>query len=290
MKNDDWRILLHREAYVLKAIQLSSYQEAAAALYVAPQTISKAVSEEEKRFGKKIFRQKGRGVEPTEFGRYYAEIGRNLLREEERFIEQLKSYGETVRPDSCVRIAVAQTPLRGQVADWASGWLIETVFPSRDRDAVLRPTSTCLSMLQKGEIDAAIVPGDGPIKGALLIKTIGVSLRVLVSRDCCWAKDREVRLEDLARTSLAYPYEDEVLLPLIRSRFDEEGLPVPDLIPVPILIEDTVGFVLEGGALLTGPNNELARRDNRLAEALLHPQQRLRVPVSLYVPEKRSHG
>ena len=51
--------------YVVYAVRLESHTRAAEALYVQPQTISKAVSNTETRCGRKLFVREGRNVRPA---------------------------------------------------------------------------------------------------------------------------------------------------------------------------------------------------------------------------------
>ncbi|MCI9495778.1 MAG: LysR family transcriptional regulator [Adlercreutzia mucosicola] len=66
--------------YVVYAVRLESHTRAAEALYVQPQTISKAVSNTETRCGRKLFVREGRNVRATDFGRQYADLAEQVTR------------------------------------------------------------------------------------------------------------------------------------------------------------------------------------------------------------------
>lgn len=277
-----------RVKYVLTALSLSSHQKAAEELFVAPQTISKAVADAERRHGKKLFRRKGRGIEPTEFGVAYLEAAKELLAAQDLFDKAIGEFQAAESGRETVNVLLAQMPLRGSFECWFDVKSFSEIDPSVALSVSYCTPGMCLAMLEGQKADMCVLPGAPIIPQTYIAKKTFIPIRVLVGKNMVSKNQEEVTLEVMSSMPLALPFGVERCAVLLEGNFMQAGLPVPKFVSAPLSIEGSVEFVKRGGAILTGPNNELVKYCNDLAEAKIGTEKEITMVSSLVVSEKVS--
>lgn len=278
--------MYERITYISTALELSSHQKAAESLFVAPQTISKAISEEEKRCGKKLFRRSGRGVEPTEFGVAYLKAAKTLLRAQSTFLASLEAYKNGSSSSRAIDLYVGETPLRGSFSNWFKLNSLRKANPDFRINEFFCMPEACIDLLDRQKIDIAILPGIPQIPGTSIVKIVNVPLKILKLRPQEFDKNQYLSLEELAQVPLALPYESESMLSTTKDGLKQAGIINPRFVSVPLSIKGSVDFVLNGGAILTGPNNELTRLDNRVIEMSIFNSPTIGIPSSFVVSDR----
>ena len=125
---------------------------------------------------------------------------------------------------SRLRVAVASSPLRGSV-------MLERDFrdfrrrcPHIALDVSFLSSGSCLSELESGAVDAAVVPGR-PEEAGLVWERVGaVELRLLVSRGHALASRKAVALADLEGALLAEPYDSHCLKATVLELLSRQGV------------------------------------------------------------------
>ena len=151
---------------------------------------------------------------------------------------------------SRLRVAVASSPLRGSV-------MLERDFrgfrrrcPHIALDVSFLSSGSCLSELESGAVDAAVVAGR-PGAERLVSERVGtVELRLLVSRGHAFASRKSLALADLEGALLAEPYDSSFLKATVLELLSRHGVR-PRMAPLEMSAARHHGFLHEdGGAVL----------------------------------------
>ena len=151
----------------VRSARAGSYSAAAQELYVSPQTVSKSVHDMEHKLNIVLFEPTGRRLRPTARGAQVLHRASEVL-EGVDDIRRICGDGglSGAAGTSRLRVAVASSPLRGSV-------MVERDFrgfrrrcPHIALDVSFLSSGSCLSELESGAVDAAVVPGRPGAEGA----------------------------------------------------------------------------------------------------------------------------
>ncbi len=182
----------------VRSARAGSYSAAAQELYVTPQTVSKSVHDMEHKLNIVLFEPTGRRLRPTA-------RGAQVLHRASEVLEGVDDIRRICGDDalsgaagaSRLRVAVASSPLRGSV-------LLERDFrgfrrrcPHVALDVSFLSSCSCLSELESGAVDAAVVAGRPGAEGLVSERVGSVELCLLVSRGHALASRKALALADL---------------------------------------------------------------------------------------------
>ncbi|THG38724.1 LysR family transcriptional regulator [Adlercreutzia caecimuris] len=267
--------------YIVAAIRLGGHASAARSLVISPQAISKAVSNAERHYRRKLFTREGRGVRPTAFALRFAAEAESVLA---RF-DELEHFGQNLSPEtdkpSTLSIALAVTPYRGRVfpEKHISAFLDD--HPKIQGNILRHPSDTCIQALEQHVVDCAIILG-AHSKGNYLNKHLTtISLVALLHRDHRLTGKKCLSLEDLLSVTVAYPDDIRTVYAGINSCFRSHGLPIPHYRQVPPLKKEILGFLSRGGVVLSAPDNPLVASNLNLTTAPIAHHQAITIPVCI---------
>lgn len=210
--------------YMSSAVEEGSYAEAAKKQFVTVQAICKSIRALESELGVNLMEKKGRGVEPTPMGLYFADQSRLILAE----IEKLKACvrKKPIKDSSLgeCTIAVCSAECRGELFSRRA----ERAFGRRNPDMslnVLRVSNdSCANLLIKGDADAAILLGgleDSEACYVRYFKTIEPLFAVSYSNSL--AKKSGIEISDLNGRPLALPTDTKYCLERLKHCLDVTG-------------------------------------------------------------------
>ena len=209
----------------VRSARAGSYSAAAQELYVTPQTVSKSVHDMEHKLNIVLFEPTGRRLRPTA-------RGAQVLHRASEVLEGVDDIRRICGDDalsgaagaSRLRVAVASSPLRGSV-------LLERDFrgfrrrcPHVALDVSFLSSGSCLSELESGAVDAAVVAGRPGAEGLVSERVGAVELRLLVSRGHAFASRKALVLADLEGALLAEPYDSNFLKATVLELLSRRGV------------------------------------------------------------------
>lgn len=209
----------------VRSARAGSYSAAAQELYVTPQTVSKSVHDMEHKLNIVLFEPTGRRLRPTA-------RGAQVLHRASEVLEGVDDIRRICGDDalsgaagaSRLRVAVASSPLRGSV-------LLERDFrgfrrrcPHVALDVSFLSSCSCLSELESGAVDAAVVAGRPGAEGLVSERVGSVELCLLVSRGHALASRKALALADLEGALLAEPYDSRWLKATVLELLSRHGV------------------------------------------------------------------
>lgn len=235
----------------VRSARAGSYSAAAQELYVSPQTVSKSVHDMEHKLNIVLFEPTGRRLRPTARGAQVLHRASEVL-EGMDDIRRICDDGARLGAagNSRLRVAVASSPLRGSV-------MVERDFRGFPRrcphvalDVSFLSSGSCLSELESGAADAAVLPGRPGSEGFVSERVGAVELRLLVSRGHALASRKALTLADLEDALLAEPYDSRWLKATVLELLSRRGVR-PRLASLEMSAARHRGFLHEdGGAVL----------------------------------------
>ena len=203
--------------YVVYAVRLESHTRAAEALYVQPQTISKAVSNTETRCGRKLFVREGRNVRATDFGRQYADLAEQVTRAYAALENLEQPPVNLALLDDTLSLAVATTAYRGDICppDAIPAFLERA--PHVQINLLRYPNDTCLRAVKNDLADGAVVLGPYESSGYESKQIGAVTPVVLLHHMHPLADKQHLTLQDLAPYALAHPEDIRFVYPELES-------------------------------------------------------------------------
>lgn len=243
--------------YIVAAVRLGSYSEAAKSLYVSHQTISKAVGDYERRTGVSLMVREGRGVRPTKLAILIVERAERLLRE----VEDLEAFSRIFQLNSlekgkiCLGLSLNQ--FRGSLIPMEVIRAFSIAHPRICLEVLPLTSDSCLEALRQDLVDAAIILGRHEGAGYRCVRIGSMTLRAVVAERCSLAKLDEVTLEDLSSLVVAYPRDMHCLLSTIMARCRALGIGTPTFVPLESSEQAHRSFLGNGGVVLSAPESSL---------------------------------
>lgn len=235
----------------VRSARAGSYSAAAQELYVSPQTVSKSVHDMEHKLNIVLFEPTGRRLRPTARGAQVLHRASEVL-EGVDDIRRICGDGglSGAAGTSRLRVAVASSPLRGSVMAERDFRGFRRRCPHIALDVSFLSSGSCLSELESGAVDAAVVAGRPGAEGLVSERVGAVELRLLVSRGHALASRKSLALADLEGALLAEPYDSRWLKATALELLSRHGVR-PRMASLEMLAARHHGFLHEdGGAVL----------------------------------------
>lgn len=235
----------------VRSARAGSYSAAAQELYVSPQTVSKSVHDMEHKLNILLFEPTGRRLRPTA-------RGAQVLHRASKVLEGVDDIRRICGDDglsgaagaSRLRVAVASSPLRGSVMAERDFLGFRRRCPHIALDVSFLSSGSCLSELESGAVDAAVVAGRPGAEGLVSERVGTVELRLLMSRGHAFASRKLLALADLEGVLLAEPYDSSFLKATVLELLSRHGVR-PRMESLEMSAARHHGFLHEdGGAVL----------------------------------------
>lgn len=239
--------------YFVAALEKGSFAAAGQELYITPQAVSHAVSELEDEVGSQLFYKSNNGIAPTPFGIAAGIKAREILRN----VEELKrlsllldaQYIET----GTLSVAIGHSSFRGSVIPRESINEFRKRYPSVALNVFLNSSGDCLSAVENGVVDTAIVLGDVELSSCSCMKLTNIEPKLLVSESHPFATKTNVGIAELLNIKVALPRDIRFVYPGLRelsARLDAS----PHFVQLGLSVEAHRDFVFEQqGAVLISP-------------------------------------
>ena len=226
----------------VRSARAGSYSAAAQELYVSPQTVSKSVHDMEHKLNIVLFEPTGRRLRPTARGAQVLHRASEVL-EGVDDIRRICGDGglSGAAGTSRLRVAVASSPLRGSVMAERDFRGFRRRCPHIALDVSFLSSGSCLSELESGAVDAAVVAGRPGAEGLVSERVGGVELRLLVSRGHALASRKSL--------ALAEPYDSSFLKATVLELLSRHGVR-PRMASLEMSAARHHGFLHEDGGVV----------------------------------------
>jgi DNA-binding transcriptional LysR family regulator len=237
--------------YLIAAIDLGSYADAAKSLYVTPQAISKGISDLERELQTKLFVKSGRGIETTSEGALLGTKATEIIQS----CEDFKRYARLLNCDDeigifgSLSIAIASSPYEGDIISRTQFDRFTEQHPGIEVDVVRRSSGEALVALYEDVVDASIVLGRVKMERFACTKLFESELRVAVSKLHPLATQRCVSFSDLVSYPLAKPYDLRCCHQEIAARFERISFS-PRFVDLPPFMENCDRFLKEENGVI----------------------------------------
>jgi DNA-binding transcriptional LysR family regulator len=230
--------------YLIAAIDLGSYAEAAKLLYVTPQAVAKGISDLEQELKIELFVKSGRGIEVTSEGALLATKATVIVQDYEDF----ERYASLLKCDDegnvfgSLAVAVASFPYEGDIVLRTPFDRLAEQYPGIEVDVVRRSSGEALVVLYEGVVDVSIVLGRVKTERFSCAKLFESELRIAVSKLHPLAEQRCVSFSDLVNYPIAKPYDLRCCYQEVAARFERIDLS-PRFVDLPPFIENYDQFL-----------------------------------------------
>lgn len=248
---------IDRMRYFVAVVEHGSLTAASKRLFVSPQALSKAIRSIEREYGVSLMEKKGRVVAPTEFGYEVFEKAVEALSLVDDLDECLRLHESKTASGDKVDIAIATVPCRAQWLSSSDFDRLRQAEPDIRFNVHANSGGTCLTLLEDGLVDMAVVFGGVNREGFACRTLFSFCLHVIMDERHALAEKPEVSIADLAEYDIASPRDVRCCRARIVSRFGEFGI-APRFVDVGF--SQRVEPFLRGGGLVFVANDVLLAR------------------------------
>lgn len=213
--------------YFVTTIKLGSFSAAAREMFVTPQAISKAVGDLEKELHVQLFRKVGRGIAPTEFGSIFAERAAEILFELIDLEHMAKNHSETLEQQGSLSLALTYSAYRGNVMTAPDFDPFEEAYPSIYFTLQSNSSGVCLSALEEGVVDAALILGRTARPNIECTMVTSRRISILVSNDHPLSQKDAIGVDDLQDVCIGMPEDLRYCFNLLTNHLSTRGYSKP---------------------------------------------------------------
>lgn len=242
--------------YFVATVQYGSFSSAARELFVSPQAVSKGVSVLERNLRTQLCERSGRSVKPTPFGRIFFTRATEVLAS----FADLEALIDMQTPHPmhahALALALSCSPCRGNALYPSDFSNFEEMYPSFDFKVVQQTNSACLSALEHGVVDAAIIIGRTNNPHLTCVKLTSLPFYVAVSKTHHLSHSSCIHLSDLQGVPLAAPEDIQYCTSIITDHFQAQHIK-PCFVQIPPFISEHQLFFERGGVALVLPDKNM---------------------------------
>ena len=191
--------------YFVTTVRCGSYSLAARELFVAPQTVAKAVNDLERELNVSLCRRSSRSIEPTPFGQVFSTRASEILYRLTELESLAKRQTLSQTEEGVAMLAVAYSPHRGNAISPSDFAPFDRKHPRIRLSRTYRPSGACLAALEEGVVDAAIVAGRTTRPNIVCTRLLSFPLSLAISRNHPLARQDSIDFDDLQDTPVAEP-------------------------------------------------------------------------------------
>ena len=210
--------------YLVEFVSKGSFASAARVLFVSSQAVSKGIGELEKELGVPLVEKSGNKVLPTPFCLAFSERAREILRSMEDLKAMADSYGSSPNERRKIILAVGSSSLNGRYLQTKRLKGLLDKYPQIDLSIMFNESGMCLTAVEMGMADAAIVLGRVDSPEMHCIKLFEFPTYIALSSTHALAKKRSLSVDDLEGMKLASPCDLRYTYPAFREYLERNGI------------------------------------------------------------------
>ena len=267
--------------YFVTTVRCGSYSLAARELFVAPQTVAKAVNDLERELNVSLCRRSSRSIEPTPFGQVFSTRASEILYRLTELESLAKRQTLSQTEEGVAMLAVAYSPHRGNAISPSDFAPFDRKHPRIRLSRTYRPSGACLAALEEGVVDAAIVAGRTTRPNIVCTRLLSFPLSLAISRNHPLARQDSIDFEDLRGTPIAEPEDLRYCHNVIADRLLAQGVE-PIFTAVPPHVTDHRRFLDEKrGAFFVVNDPALAALYPEAVTVPVAPEDPVSIPLCL---------
>ncbi len=241
--------------YFVHTVDFGSFSAAARNLFVTPQAVSKAIGELQQEIGTPLIQTESHKARPTEFGQTFYLLALDVLESVERCKTAALAHAPSCSECEQITLAVSVAPPRSCFFTEQSFERFRQEFSHVNLDLIFSSAEACLTAVEEGLADMAVVPGTAEKIGLQSRRLFSFAAQVAFAPNHPLAQRETISLEDLALCTIAMPYDIRHALPKITRAFADAGLR-PRL--KAIAPNGEAAFLESGGAIFVANHQSIA--------------------------------
>lgn len=226
----------------MELAKLGSYSAAARKVYISSPGIARSVKDLEKELELKLTEPNGKATKLTPDGETIYEKAIDILEKVDDLTAVAQSLHMKEKNETLLSIAIAESPYRGIIVKDS---MISSLVDRNGNVAlqVFRCSSgECLSALDEGSIEAAVVIGPVEREWAYSSKLYTLPVRATVSKTHPLASHSGSSINDILAFPIARPYDLRYCYPIIAKELDRAD-EAPRFFDLPPLIKNHRDFL-----------------------------------------------
>jgi DNA-binding transcriptional LysR family regulator len=190
--------------YAVAAVEHGSFRRAAEVLQLRQSTLSRCVRQLEQLVGMELFERSSGGVRATEAGRNFLRVARSILEEVDSLVTTAHrtGRGEAGRLTIGFYTSLSAGNLRATLMDYSQR------FPEIALNVIESSRARLVTALRNGDIDVAIVTGDGSLPHSKSVQLWSERILVVLPESHRLATNETVRWTDLKGETLLLSQRD----------------------------------------------------------------------------------
>ena len=190
--------------YAVAAVEHGSFRRAAEVLQLRQSTLSRCVRQLEQLVGMELFERSSGGVRATEAGRNFLRVARSILEEVDSLVTMAHrtGRGEAGRLTIGFYTSLSAGNLRATLMDYSQR------FPEIALNVIESSRARLVTALRNGNIDVAIVTGDGSLPHSKSVQLWSERILVVLPESHRLATNETVRWTDLKGETLLLSQRD----------------------------------------------------------------------------------
>lgn len=224
MRRRGGQMNINQLEYLVESVSRGSFASAARSLFVSSQAVSRGVADLERELGISLFEKSGNKAHPTSFCISFSERAREVLRSLDDLKAMADLHGTIPGDRQKIILAVGSSALNGRYLQTKRLKGLLDRYPQIDLSIMFNESSTCLSAVEMGMADAAIVFGRAGSSGMHSVKLFEFPVYIALSLTHRLAKKRSLSVGDLEGAKLAAPCDLRYRYPAFKDYLKRSGV------------------------------------------------------------------
>lgn len=231
--------------YFIQAAEAGSFSAAAKKMYVTQQAISAAVSSLEHELGLPLFDRHSSGVSLTDFGLHALDAAERIIKQVGDL--KLAALEHKSAWEGVVGFAYASAAIPSEGSSFSLKSLQEfkEEYPNVDLRVFESSSDACLSAIEHGTADIALVAGRPNVKHFESIKVADARFKVAMSAGHPLAVKESIHFSDLKGVPIFPPPDLNLTVRLLTAACEKRGFR-PTYAMMPFSVENAYDFVRKG--------------------------------------------
>lgn len=266
--------------YFVQAAEAGSFSSAAKKVYVTQQAVSAAVSSLEHELGLPLFERHSSGVVLTEFGIHAIGEAREIIERMNDLRVSALRYKSSWAGVVGFAYASAAIPANGPLFSLESLQRFKKEYPNVELRAFESSSDACLTAIEHGTADLALVAGRPDSRHYESIKVADARFRVAVGSNHPLARNSTIRFMDLKGIPIFPPPDLNLTVKLITRACEECGFS-PIYAMEPFSVENARDFVKSEKGVNFTPEHLAAKEEDGIVYKRLSDEDD--ISIGLYL-------
>lgn len=229
--------------YAVTLSECRNFSRAAEKLFITQPTLSQQIQKLEKKVGFMIFERDSRRVTLTAAGERFIAYAQRVIQEYERLEEEVDHIQSTLKHDVLLGASQYSTQF---FSETISSFMVK--FPQINITILEQHDVELTESVIKNQVDLAVVSVPQNYSALNKINIFPIKeehVCVVLKKDHPLARKDEITLQDLVDQKLILSRHRGVLLPVMKSAFEDAGLHLPDFLDL-TSIEARLPYIMDG--------------------------------------------